>query len=101
MSFESDVWTLAERVQNDETFALELYAALCNMRWSHASVEEPASLSWRGAGGTVADLRGMGEDYLAYYWSGNEGTVSDAVADALSSRGWTPLPWPEQGLEGA
>jgi hypothetical protein len=98
--FHAALDTLAEGVRGDEEFAVELYAALCNMRWVHAEEDGPVSVSWRHAGGVVAALRAKNDaeranaSYLDYYCSGGEGTVSDAVAHALDALGWIPLPWP-------
>lgn len=41
----------------DFTEATELYGALCNMRWDHEDLDEPESMSWRYAGGVIADMR--------------------------------------------
>lgn len=108
----------------DKEFAGELYSALCNMRWwkfpedaelatIHAlmkgspedfeSDKDCLSYSWRTAGGIVADLRNPGlrkkggeplEGYMDWYCHGNEGLVSEKVADELSALGWRPIDWP-------
>lgn len=102
--FHAALDTLAERVRGDDGFAVELYAALCNMRWAHPNEDEPVSVSWRHAGGVVAGLRARNDaeranaSYLDYYCSGGEGTVSGSVATALGVLGWTPLPWPADPL---
>jgi hypothetical protein len=49
------------------------------------------SCSWRYAGGVVADIRDVGEDYINFYCSGNEGHVDAEVLDDLSNFGWIPL----------
>jgi hypothetical protein len=103
-SFHAALDTLAERVRGNDEFAVELYAALCNMRWVHPDADGPASVSWRHAGGVVAGLRAKDDaeranaSYLEYYCSGGEGTVSVAVAVALGALGWTPSPWPGDPL---
>jgi hypothetical protein len=101
----------------DKTYAQNVYAALCNMRWQPLDVmpilkDEYWSCSWRSAGGIVADLRGSGEDYLDYYCSGigdglgngdadrtlgyvPEGTVTDEIRADFASLGWHPSPWPK------
>lgn len=88
---------LAEPVAADKAFAKELYAALCNMRWHRYvwdSENAPlASVTWRNAGGIVADLEGRGGDYLDFYCSGNEGTVSERVSVMMESMGWVPVAW--------
>ena len=81
---------------SDDQIASELYAAMCNMRWTHttyATSDEPWSCTWRAAGQIVAELRRQGESYLDWYLSGGEGTVTDRVYLALEGIGWTPVPW--------
>lgn len=86
--FESDLAdALGERIQ-DESVARAAYAALCNVDWQHEDGSR-YSCSWRYAGGLVADMRGLGEDYLDFYCSGNEGHVRDDIAEALAAYGWT------------
>ena len=84
----------------DDTYAQELYAALCNMHWCKKDVmtiltEDYWSVTWRTAGGIVADFRAhwYDEDYTAWYCSGNEGTVSDRVKADLADLGWVPIPY--------
>jgi hypothetical protein len=101
----------------DKTYAQNVYAALCNMRWQPTEVwpvlkDEYWSCSWRSAGGIVADLRGSGEDYMDYYCSGigdglgngdadrtrgyvPEGTVTDEICNDFAALGWSPSPWPK------
>ena len=96
---ENGLKALAGPVAADETFAQELYAALCNMRWRKydwdAQRAPLASMSWRGAGDLVATLEGGDGSYLDFYCSGNEGEVSERVRVALGDLGWTPVPWPD------
>jgi|HubBroStandDraft_2_1064218.scaffolds.fasta_scaffold80830_2 hypothetical protein len=92
--FEIGLRTLVDQMAVDDVFAREVYASLCNMRWQREGMEEPVSMSWRAAGGLVADLVGRGEWYLDYYCSGNEGVVSERVREALGGLGWIPVPWP-------
>lgn len=99
--FEIALRTLAEQTAADDVFAREVYASLCNMQWQRDGMEEPVSLSWRAAGGVVADLVGRGECYLDYYCSGNEGVVSERVREALGGLGWTPVPWPARDADSA
>ena len=101
----------------DNRYAQNVYAALCNMRWQPAEVwpvlsEEYWSCSWRSAGGLVADLRGQGEDYMDWYCSGigsglgngdsdgskgyvGEGEVTDEIRTDFARLGWHPSPWPK------
>jgi hypothetical protein len=93
--FDTALQTLASRVAADDGFARELYAALCNMQWCLSQGGELVSMSWRSAGATVANLADRGECYMDYYCSGNEGTVSRRVGEALGVLGWKPVPWPD------
>lgn len=89
---EFDLQTLSARLRADDTFAVEVYCALCNTDWRHDDGTEWHG-SWRYSAGLVATLRGRGEDYLRFYCSGlrdgREGTVSDRVADAMAKLGWS------------
>lgn len=101
----------------EDRYAQNVYAALCNMRWQPAEVwpvlqDEYWSCSWRSAGGLVSDLRGLGEDYMDWYCSGigsglgngdadgskkyvSEGTVTDEIREDFARLGWTPSEWPK------
>lgn len=101
----------------DDRYAQNVYASLCNIRWQPAEVwpvlsEEYWSCSWRSAGGLVSDLRGQGEDYMDWYCSGigsglgngdedgskgyvSEGVVTDEIRADFGRLGWTPSPWPK------
>lgn len=83
----------------DKDYAQSIYAALCNMQWRKLAVwsvlkDDLWSCSWRAAGGIVADLRpDANEDYMNWYCSGNEGQVTEEVAEDLLRLGWTPVEW--------
>lgn len=114
--------TVLELVK-DDTFALELYGALCNMRWLYLPAEDPESVvqrllktapedyglddaysaSWRYAGGVVADLRNRflvgenkQEDYMDWYCQGGEGFVTDRIKTTLAAMHWHPLEWGDE-----
>ena len=66
-------WIL-EKVRNSESYAQNLYAAMCNNGFIKLEVlpilkEEEWSASWRYAGGIIADMRQEG-DYIDWYCSG-------------------------------
>ena len=105
-------WML-KKVQDNETYAQNLYAAMCNNVFQPNQVwprlrDEYWSCSWRAAGGIVADLRGQG-DYIDWYCSGifgvgeadsyqgyvSESTVTDEIRQDLFAIGWTVEPYPE------
>jgi len=85
------------KVLTCKEYATDLYRALSNMQWQKVEVmpmlrNELWSCSWRYAGGIVADIRQEG-DYLDWYCSGGEGTVSDEIAWDLYDLGWKPVEW--------
>ena len=66
-------WIL-EKVRMSETYAQNLYAAMCNNGFIKLDVipilkNEEWSCSWRYAGGIIADMRQEG-DYIDWYCSG-------------------------------
>jgi len=109
-------WFL-EKVRTNKTYAQNVYAALCNMRWQPEEVwpvlkDEWWSCSWRSAGGIVADFESLGGDYMDWYCSGignglgngdedgtrgyvAEGEVTDEVREDFARLGWHPSPWPK------
>ncbi len=73
-------WIL-EKVRNNEAYAQNLYAALCNTDSIKNDVwpiltEKRWSCSWRYAGGIIADMRQEG-DYIDWYCSGIKNTLTD------------------------
>lgn len=105
-------WML-KKVQDRETYAQNLYAAMCNNVFQRNEVwprlrDEYWSCSWRSAGGIVAELRGQG-DYIDWYCSGiigvgeadsfqgyvSESTITDEIRQDLFAIGWTVEPYPE------
>jgi len=105
-------WMLKKVVDN-ETYAQNLYAAMCNNVFQRNEVwprlrDEYWSCSWRSAGGIIADLRGQG-DYIDWYCSGimavgeadsfqgyvSESTVTDEIRQDLFAIGWTVEPYTE------
>lgn len=66
-------WIL-EKVRNDEAYAQNLYASMCNTDFVRNDVwpllkGEKWSCSWRYAGGIIADMKQKG-DYIDWYCSG-------------------------------
>ena len=113
---EASDW-FCQKIQ-DKTYAQNVYAALCNMRWQPKDVipilkDEWWTCSWRSAGGIVADLRGSNEDYMDYYCSGigdglgngdedrtkgyvPEGHVTKEIQADLAGLGWQPVEWADK-----
>lgn len=95
-------WIL-QKVRNSDTYAQNLYAAMCNnsfQKIDSASEESSWSVSWRYAGGIIADMQQKG-DYIDWYCSGifdpeatntndfvQESYVTDEIEEDLKSLGW-------------
>jgi hypothetical protein len=110
-------WIL-EKARTRESYAQNIYAALCNMRWQRLDVlpilkDEYWSCSWRSAGGVVADMLQSG-DYIDWYCSGiqnystdeadpnfngggyvPEGVVTEEIRIDFQKLGWIPSEWPD------
>ena len=95
-------FNLADDLQNNQSicektiafnwYAKDLYRALCNNQWRKREVmpllrDERWGCSWRFAGGIVADIRQEG-DYMDWYCSGSEGTVTKEIEKDLLAAGW-------------
>jgi hypothetical protein len=99
---------IIEKVRASESYAQNLYAALCNNDFQRQDVwpvlkDQKYTCSWRYAGGIIADMREQG-DYIDWYCSGirggmsydevlpkelvPEGTVTDEVRADLLQLGW-------------
>lgn len=101
-------WIL-DKVRNSDTYAQNLYAALCNNDFVRNDVwpilsGKIYSCSWRYAGGIIADMREKG-DYIDWYCSGigdglgngditgdknyvGESVVTDEIKSDLLKLGW-------------
>lgn len=116
---------------HDDDYAQNLYASMCNMQWQPSEMmpilkDEVWSVSWRGAGHIVADIRNklnsqadghsVTEDYLSWYCSGMshnsnewgeedqtkyvpEGTVTEEIRNDLAKLGWHPIPYSDGDLD--
>lgn len=100
---------LCDKVRASDTYAQNLYAAMCNTEWQKREImpilkDETWGCSWRYAGGIIANMRQQG-DYIDWYCSGigdglgngdssgakryvGEGTVTEEIADDLYKLGW-------------
>jgi hypothetical protein len=110
----SNRW-ICDKAKASETYAQNVYAALCNQDWQKNDVwprlkGQTYSCSWRYAGGIVADMREEG-DYIDWYCSGirggdepdaidipfeqkkfvPEGTVTDEIREDFFKLGWIPV----------
>ena len=112
----SSEWMCAKS-RNSETYAQNLYAAMCNMQFIKLDVlpilkNQRWSSSWRHAGGIIADMRQEG-DYIDWYCSGMgeglgngdsdgtkgyvpEGQVTEEIAADLRTLGWVAVEWDDE-----
>jgi hypothetical protein len=115
---------LCDKVKASDSYAQNLYAAMCNMTWQSREFwqemkGETWSCSWRHAGGIVADMQEKG-DYIDWYCSGisggdepdvyetghdlkrkrfvPEGTVTEEIELDLNRLGWRPVPWQDDRI---
>ena len=106
---------MAQKVIDSETYAQNLYAAVCNNVFQKNDVwpriaDQYWSRSWRSAGGMIAHIRGQG-DYMDWYCSGmgsglgngdetgtkgyvSESTVTEEIRQDLFAIGWLVQPYP-------
>lgn len=93
---------LVDKVKISESYAQNLYAALCNNEFIQIDdtwnilKENYWGCSWRYAGGIIADVQEKG-DYMNFYCSGisndnkchvSESVVTDEIRDDLRKLGW-------------
>jgi len=111
----SSGWMCA-KARNSDTYAQNLYAAMCNMQFIKLDVlpilkNQRWSASWRHAGGIIADMRQEG-DYIDWYCSGignaelgngleeskyvPEGVVTEEIANDLKTLGWVAVEWDDE-----
>ena len=86
--FHKDIRTLKNRMVEDIDFATDIYRALCNMQWKDIDGDYIYGCTWRYAGGLVAEIRDKGEDYLEFYCSGAEGSVTKEIEEIFNNLGW-------------
>ena len=77
---------LGERMRRDEEVARAMWSALANVSWTHEN-GDTASYSFRAAGDLVAAIRNEG-DYMDWYCSGPDGTISETIREAMAQEGW-------------
>ena len=89
---------IVNKARAEKSYAQNIYAALCNMRWCKITGEnsqitmdilkdEMWSCSWRSAGGIVSQILGEG-DYLDWYCSGMGGlaTIDEKEGEEYMSK---------------
>lgn len=106
-------WIL-EKARASQSYAQNIYAALCNQEWQRIDVlpilkDETWGCSWRYAGGIVADMLREG-DYIDWYCSGigpngngnghgndptktyvGEGCITEEIREDFKKLGWQPV----------
>ena len=115
-------WIL-EKVRGSDTYAQNLYAAMCNNEFQKLDVmpilkNQLWGCSWRYAGGVIADMQQKG-DYINWYCSGirggvdfsgkddiydasefvGEGVITEEIHQDLKRLGWVAAPggdWEEE-----
>jgi len=103
---------MLNKVRISDTYAQNLYAAICNRQFQKLDVmpvlkDHRWSASWRSAGGIIANMREQG-DYIDWYCSGigeglgngdldgtkgyvPESVVTDEIREDLKQLGWIVL----------
>lgn len=84
-------WIL-EKVRSSESYAQNLYAAMCNNEFQKRDLwpilaEHTWGASWRYAGGIIADMRQEG-DYIDWYCSGMGGLAGGWYKDEETFNEW-------------
>lgn len=94
---------LTQKIKNSQSYAQNMYAAMCNNNFVKISEQNNYSwsCSWRSSGRTIADIRGDGTDYADWYCSGMaemgalavcgyvpESYITEEIADDLYKIGW-------------
>lgn len=87
-----DARWFVDKVRTSESYAQNLYAALCNNAFQKLDVmpvlrDEVWSCTWRYAGGIVADIRCEG-DYMDWYCSGIRSDPKDIDYAAAEAQGF-------------
>ncbi len=109
------------KILKSRTYSVDVYCAMCNMCWiRHRTALSDAlqklewihrrkpdgysdymserfrnlySCSWRYAGGRIAEIRDVGENYMDFYCSGYEGMVTPEIEKDFNVIGWYKHPW--------
>jgi hypothetical protein len=76
-------------LRKNNEFGKELWSAMANVIWYHLADpnKTECGYSFRAAGDLIASMLCKG-DYMDWYCSGPDGTVSDYIAESMLSRGW-------------
>lgn len=110
---------ICDKVKANDSYAQNLYAAMCNMQFIKLEVmpilkDQRWSASWRHSGGIIADMQEEG-DYINWYCSGignsedgygldgrrangyvPEGVVTEEIKEDLKKLGWVAVEWDDE-----
>lgn len=85
---EAEIYEIfSELIKSDIYFCHELWSALTNTLWVKGG--KYASMSYRYAGGFIADIRDKGETYMDFYCCAPSGVVSNKIAKIMLDNGWS------------
>ena len=92
---------IKDKVRNNDSYAQNLYAALCNNDFQKRDLwpmlkDDLWHCSWRYAGGIIADIRGTG-DYLDWYCSGIGDGLGNGDSDGI--KGYVPEGFVSEEIE--
>lgn len=77
-----------DKLRKDGNLAVSLYASICNQEYIHKKTGYTFFPTWRCAGGIVADIRDVGEEYTDFYCSGGENGVYKKAYKLIKKCGW-------------
>ena len=97
-----DARWFVDKVRTRESYAQNVYAALCNNAFQKAEVvpilsDQAWSCTWRYAGGVVADIRCEG-DYMDWYCSGIHGDPDEIDYAAAEAQGFDLKKYVSEGM---
>jgi hypothetical protein len=97
-----DARWLVDKVRSSDSYAQNLYAALCNNAFRKLEVvpilrDDAWSCTWRYAGGLVADIRCEG-DYMDWYCSGIKGDPEEIDYAAAEAQGFQIQKYVPEGI---
>jgi hypothetical protein len=77
------------KAKGNVEFGKELWSALANVEWHHPDEPKPYGLTFRAAGGWVADMVGLDTDYMDFYCESPYAQVSPEIEEAMKNLGWS------------
>ena len=93
--FEEDLLTLfANRIKEEDEFAAEFWSAFGGVHWYQESDPNKFNpgysyyISGRHAAALISEIQGKGE-YTDWFLCSPDNVVSEFIAEAMASKGWT------------